>query len=172
MTPSPSISYSWKAPVRHLCWSCTIYVRPMGRTFQLFIHLPSTSHAQCAYKLFEINLAVLVHVKHAKNVFRELYGVAKRKELLVDSREFIFAESASGTVFEKAFVPVQMLWSFFRVARGRVQYLCASWSKEARDRSQTDYAPLLQLLLVDCSSRHALMRLPPERLVQQRKHAQ
>jgi hypothetical protein len=67
-------------------------------TLEFLIQLSTRSHAQGAYKLFEIDSAVLVTVKDIKDIGSKLIRVAKGEELLVDLAELDFVQLATWAV--------------------------------------------------------------------------
>jgi len=67
-------------------------------TLEFLIQLSTRSHAQGAYKLFEIDSAVLVTVKDIKDIGGKLIRVAKREELLVDLAELDFVQMATWAI--------------------------------------------------------------------------
>jgi hypothetical protein len=79
-----------------------IDVVQLERPIQLILHLPSTGNTQRAYEFLEINGPALVRVEHLEDVVGERVRVTEREELSINLLEFLFGQSARGTVLEEA----------------------------------------------------------------------
>jgi hypothetical protein len=67
-------------------------------TLEFLIQLSTRSHAQGAYKLFEIDSAVPVVVKYVEDILSKLLRVSKWEKLLVDLAEFAPIEVAAWAI--------------------------------------------------------------------------
>jgi len=76
------------------------------RTFELFIRIASRGEGEWADKLFKANFAVVVSVKGAEEVFRELARITGGEESLVEASEFLLVKPAVRRVLLEIFVPV------------------------------------------------------------------
>lgn len=110
MKPSPSISYSWNAPVRvaMLATSHNTTINQSKRhTFKLLVQSSPTCYAQRADEFFELNSPVLVLVKYVEDIIRKLARIAKWEKLLVYAAEFGLVELSRWAVFQEALIPAK-----------------------------------------------------------------
>jgi hypothetical protein len=88
----PSIAQSVNFKARHYANA------PRLRTLEFLIQLTARRHAQGAYKLLEVDSAILVVIKDFENIFSKFVRVSEWEELLVDLAEFCLIELTCGAV--------------------------------------------------------------------------
>jgi len=90
---------------------------PKGHTFKLFFQTTTTSYAEGAYELLEVNLTALVCVEDIEDIVSKLCRLAEGEELLVYPTELGLVEMSRGAVFLETLVPKR---SILCVARANV----------------------------------------------------
>jgi hypothetical protein len=99
------MSYSWNAPGRssidsvhrRLCYRSGLG-KEIKLTFEFLIQPPSAGHAQCAYKLLEVDGTITILIKDVEDVVGELSRITEWEELLVYPTKFSFVELTWWTI--------------------------------------------------------------------------